>query len=140
MKLVSRDPTLSLAGGNGSLDDPAVTGGWIRVRLNDGSGYDETFPVPAANWRYLKKAGSNRGYKGKKAGPVRVVVVKPGKMLKAVLKGDALGFSLDTEPSSVDVVLGVGDHRYCVRFETAAKFSPGHKLVAKNAAPPVSCP
>jgi hypothetical protein len=121
------------------LDDPVAHGGWIRVRLSDGSGYDETFPVPAANWRYVKKAGDNRGYKGKKAGPVRVVVVKPGKVLKAVLKGEALGFSLDTEPSSVDVVLGIGDHRYCVRFETATKFGPG-RLVARNAAPPAVCP
>jgi hypothetical protein len=140
LKLVSRDSALTLAGGNGGVDDPVLEGGWVRIMLNDGTGYDETFGIPAANWRHIKKSGRNRGYKGKRAGPVRVVVVKPGKLLKVVLKGDALGFSLETEPSSSTVVLGLGGHRYCVRFEAAASFSPGRKVIAKNARPPNGCP
>jgi hypothetical protein len=137
LKAIAKDPTVGLGDGNGSLDDPVIQGG--SVRLAFGGGFDGDFGVPAERWKYLKKPGLGRGYKAKGAVPIKAVVVKPGKLLKIVAKGSALGFDLASEPSAIEIVVRMGGERHCMRFVKAQTFVAGRKLVSKSAARPIAC-
>ena len=81
--------------------------------------------------RYKDKLGA--------AGPVTSAQVKTGKFFKAAGKGVALGHTLATDPSPVDVVLTVGTRQYCVHFGGVEKFKVG-KLSAKDAPAAGACP
>jgi hypothetical protein len=68
------------------------------------------------------------------------VLFKPGKVLKIVAKGDALGQDLTLEPAAVQVEVRLGEQRYCLAFTDALVFKPGTKLLGKNAGAPPTCP
>lgn len=138
LKAIGKDPAIGLGGGNNSIDDPVVYGGSLRVTSSAGGAFDATYELPSAGWRYIKKAGKNKGYKFKGSDVVRSVVVKPGKLLKVVAKGD-VGPGVDTDPSPVDIAVDFGTQTYCMEFGGTPKFKPGKKLIAKNA-DPGECP
>jgi len=137
VKAVAKDPIVDLGAGNGSSDDPVLQGGGVRIALS--GGFDGDFSIPSDRWKYLKKPGKGRGYKAKAATPIKVVVVKPGKLLKVVGKGSALAVDLATEPTSVEIVVRIGGRRYCMRFVGTHAFVAGRKLVSKSAERPVAC-
>jgi hypothetical protein len=138
--LLVKDAGITLGRGNGSADDPTLQGGSLRVVATGGSGFDDTYDLAATGWRYIKKAGDERGYKFSKGTPVRKVLLKPGKVLKIVAKGDALGQDLTLEPTAVQVEVRLGEQRYCLAFTDGLVFKSGTKLLGKNAEAPPACP
>jgi hypothetical protein len=138
--LLVKDPGLTLGRGNGSDDDPTLHGGSLRVVAIGGAAFDDTYDLAAPGWRYIRKAGDARGYKFSKGTPVRKVLLKPGKVLKIVAKGDALGHDLTLAPDAVQVEVRLGEQRYCLAFADGLVFKAGKKLLGKNAPAPAACP
>jgi len=137
--LVCKDPTLSLVGPNGGTADPVVHGALIRVVSSDGDGFDDSYALPAARWRYVGKQGLSKGYKFSRGTPVRAVRVRPS-TLKVKAKGDALGHTLGTDPRPVAVDLRLGDTRFCFEFGGTIAFTANKKFISKNPSPPGACP
>jgi hypothetical protein len=135
--LLSKDPAISLGSGNGSTDDPTVSGATLRVQL-------DTYDLPSENWKVLGGAGNNLGYKysdpALAAGPIKTALIKAGKLVKAVGKGGALGHDLGSNPDPVGAVLAVGGQRYCTSFGGTVSFTAGKKFLAKDAPAPGACP
>jgi hypothetical protein len=127
--------------GNGSPEDPTLAGATLRLR---GTTFDEVYDLPATGWKRLGNAGQRKGYKyadrALAAGPIKAAILKPGKRLKLVGRGAALGFTLDVDPSPVEVVLATGTRRYCLAFGGEVAFVPGKQLKAKEAPAPPGCP
>ncbi len=73
------------------------------------------------------------------AGPIKSVVVKSGKVAKAIGKGSGLGHTLAANPDPVTVLLAVGTQRDCMSF-AGGKFVAGKKYLATNDPPPAACP
>jgi len=138
--LLSKDPALTLGDGNGSADDPVANDGSLRVVAVGGDGFDATYPLERTGWAYLKGEGENRGYKFRKGTPVRKVILKPGKSLKILAKGEALEHTLATQPASVLVELRLGARRYCFEFGGTPAFKADKRYRATDAAAPTDCP
>ena len=68
------------------------------------------------------------------------LVVKPGKIIKLVGKGKALGHSLASDPEPVYVILRLGTDKYCMRFGGDTFFKRDKKFMAKKAPAPEACP
>ena len=137
---LAKGGAITLGAGNASADDPVQHGGSLRVYTTAGDGFDDTYNLPAANWKYLGKQGANKGYKLKGATPIKTVVVKPGKQLKILGKGTGLGHSLAASPEPVSVVLTLGELRLCMTFGGAVTFKEQKKYLGKNAPAPGECP
>jgi hypothetical protein len=140
--VLSRDLALTLGGGSGSGDDPTIAGGSLRI-VSTASGFDATYPLPAAGWKTIGTPQSVKGYRyldrGRENGPVVVAFVKAGKLAKAVGKGEGLAHTLAANPAPVDVVLALGAQRYCFRFGGVQKLDLGRQFKAVFAAPPAAC-
>ncbi len=120
------------------VGNPTQSGGSLRVTSTTGDGFDTPYPLPASGWKAL---GAGKGYRfANAAGPIRLVVAKPGKILKATGKGPDLKHTLAARPDAVSVVLAVGDQRDCASFVNVIKFTPGKKLLARKNPPPAACP
>jgi hypothetical protein len=132
----STDAAITLGGGDGSTDDPTLSGGQLRVRS---ATFDDTYDLPAANWRTIGAPGANEGYLYRDrtlgAGPVLAVKVKSGRLLRIVARGAALGHDLGANPDPVTVVLQTGalGHRHCMTFGGTARFRPGERFRALGA-------
>lgn len=123
--------------------DPMLNGALVRVL---GDGFEDGYPLPAANWGALLKQGVVAGWKYSDKegvnGPIVSALLKDG-ILKLIGKGAALGHSLATEPADLTVVFesGTGDY-LCVGVgagsTTSFKADKTYKAV-KNLAP-ASCP
>lgn len=137
LKAIAKDAATALGAGNGSADDPVHHGASVRLSV-DGV-LDADYAVPSTQWRYIRKAGSARGYRAKGRGPIRSIVVKPGKVLKVVAKGEGLAVDLASEPSAIELVVRFGTHRHCIRFADPTVFVPDRRLVSKNAVRPTAC-
>jgi sugar lactone lactonase YvrE len=138
--VLGKDAAISIGDGNGSDDDPVRTGATLRVASTAGDGFDTTYVLPREGWRYLKKEGANKGYKFTKGATFKSVLVKPGKIIKAVGKGALLEHTLGADPDPVDVVLRFGSQKHCMRFGGTPKFKADKKFLGKKAPAPVACP
>jgi len=138
--LRSKDRRVSLGQGNQSADDPVVHGGQLTIASAAG-GFSKTH-VLAGGWKYVGKAGRNKGYKWKsKSSPIRKIVIKRHKAVKVTGRGDTLGFDLNDNPNPVRVTLGIGAHVYCLEFGgRQQKFKPDKRWGAKKAPAPSVCP
>jgi hypothetical protein len=136
--MVSKDPAITLGDGNGSADDPTIHGGSLRIATAIGDQFDVTFDLPADGWQLVGKPGAGKGYKFRSSGDVKVVIVKRGKQVKAVVKGE-LGLLLANDPDPVAVVVTTGAERYCTAFGGTVVFDADLKYVAKDAGAPQGC-
>jgi glucose/arabinose dehydrogenase len=122
-------------------DDPTVVGGTLRVTS---AGFDDTYPLPAGNWKPIGDPADNKGFKYadklQVAGPIKTAQVKAGKIVKASGKGSGLGHTLATNPDPVTTVLSIGTQRYCAQFGGLVKFTATKSFTAKLAPAPPSCP
>jgi uncharacterized delta-60 repeat protein len=137
--MISHDPSLTLGAGAGSGDDPTLHGASLRIVALGGDGFDDTYDLPMERWRYLGKPTLGRGYRVRPVGPIRSIVVKPGKLLRLSGRGRQLGHSLGAEPAAVSVVLTLGAQRYCLTFADGT-FRAGRRFVAQDAPAPAGCP
>jgi hypothetical protein len=137
--VVVKDPAVSIGGGPGSLDDPMLHGGSLRVSSLAGDRFDDTYDLPVLGWKPIGRKDRVRGWKFRHGDPVRKVLLRVGKRIEIVAKGPRLGHSLGANPEAVDVVLTVGRTRYCMRFGGQAVFRDGRRYVAKMAPPPAFC-
>jgi hypothetical protein len=151
LQVVSRDAAVNLGAGNGTSDDPTGGGGRLRVRTTAGCGAagadacDDTYDLPPSGWTRTGK-GANKGYRyrdGAQAnGPIKSVVVKPGRrrLVSAKGKGSGLGHMLLATPAPVDIVLSTGTRDYCLRFGGTPRVTKtGRQYVAAGAPAPVTC-
>jgi hypothetical protein len=142
--VLSKDPDVSLGAGNGSGDDPTLAGGTLRVRSTGPDPFDATYPLPAGGWAAIGRPGAGKGYKyldrTLAAGPVKVAIVRPGKLVKAVAKGAALVHTLGGDPEPVEVELRIGAYALCMGFGGTTSFTPGKLFKAKDAGAPGACP
>ncbi len=127
---------ITLGGGNQSDDDPVVNGGALFYRAANST---VTYELPASGWKYQGKAGQNKGYKFKGTRSIKSVIVKKGKILNIVGKGDGLGQDLSTDPRPVKLTLQLGARKYCLEFGGTIQFKAGTKFLAKSAPAPTAC-
>jgi glucose/arabinose dehydrogenase len=125
----------------GPADDPTVVGGSIQVTS---AFFDDTYPLPAANWSYIGDPADAKGFKYKDklltAGPVKSAQIRATKLVKASGKGTGLGHGLSANPDPVDVVLTIGGRRYCSSFGGAVTFTADKVFTAKLSPAPAGCP
>ena len=141
----SKDLTIGLGNGNGSVDDPLVVGATVRVVSTTlGAAFDTTYQLPSSGWKYLGKAGQNKGYTYKDSkllsGPISSAKLAP-RQLNLIGKGSGLGYSIGTtNPGPVSVVLAVRGTKYCMTYGGTIKFLAGKSFTGLNAAAPGGCP
>jgi polyvinyl alcohol dehydrogenase (cytochrome) len=140
LSAVSTDATITLGNGAGSADDPTSFGGSVRVQTPAGDLFDATNNLPAIGWKTIGLAGQIKGYQfTSKTGPIKHVVVRPGKQVKVTGRG-AFTQTLSTNPDPVDVVLRMGAKRFCMTFGGTETFQANKRYRAKSAPAPSSCP
>jgi hypothetical protein len=142
-KAVSRDPGIDLGLGNGSVDDPVLHGALVGI-FSAAGGFAGFYPLPASNWRYTGTS-TNPGYKYVDKllanGPIKVAVVKSGKLVKVSGRGAVLNLSLAANPDPVSVQLVLGASKlYCMSFDGTTTFTASKKYVAREAPAPATCP
>jgi hypothetical protein len=140
MAVLSKDRTLGFGAGM----VPTASGGQLRIATSAGDGFDVVHALPAGGWQAIARNGETIGYEYTDptlaAGPVRRLVLRGGRALKAVGVGAGLGYSLGQDPEPVTVTVEVGGARYCMRFGGERRFIAGRRFVAHGAPPPTTCP
>src|SRR5262249_8681645 len=53
LAVTSKDPGISIGAGNGSAGDPRLMGAALRVATSVGGAFDDTYVLPARNWRVI---------------------------------------------------------------------------------------
>jgi hypothetical protein len=135
------DAAIDLGAGAGSLDDPTLTGGHVRVRSGQ---FDDTYDLPAAGWS-ASGTGPARSYRYQDnalvAGPIQAARVRVGRF-KVKGRGAQLGHSLARDPDPVTIVLQLGDRgqRYCAEFGGTIQYKPDAVYRSRKARVPSSCP
>lgn len=139
--VTSRDIDVTFGGLAGSIDDPTIHGGSLRVRS---ATFDDTYPLPAANWRPV---GPGLGYEYRDprrlAGPIVRVRVRAAQVLDVRGQGAGLGHTLAANPRPVTMQLQLGTvgQRSCTVFDDGAyAFRPGKSFKAKHSPAPGACP
>jgi hypothetical protein len=148
LTLSSRSRGLNLGAGNGSVDDPTIMGGSLRVLTANGCGgpCDTTYDLPAGSWTLSKGQFPVRSYKfADRFGTVRSITLRPGSgtSLKISAKGAGLLHELAADPGPVDVVLTIGGHSICMEFGGTTTFrqrSTSATFSANGAPSPADCP
>jgi hypothetical protein len=131
--------------GNFTNDDPVVHGASLRVMTAVGDAFDNTYPLPRANWTYRSIPGANVGYAYKDVqgvhGPITLLVIRNAKPAKMKARGPLLNFSLGADPDPVKVAIRFGNdgRRYCMEFGGKSRFSSGSAYAASSAPAPTSC-
>jgi cysteine-rich repeat protein len=118
--VLSKDPAVATP--LGGAGDPTQAGGTLVVR-NPATGEEVRIALPAPGWAGLGNPSGSKGwlYKdlGMASGPCKVVVAKPGTLLRAVCLGSQIGFTLDESggQGSLAATLAIGaDPPQCVAF------------------------
>ena len=138
------------------MDDPRCNGdpvGTVRARLrffSTSSGHDTgDIGLPCQNWTAI---GLQQGYKYQDRelddGPCKLAFVKSGRLLRALClgSGPTTDFPYDLVPGTdegiVNVVLTIGQLRYCTAFDDSggSNGSNGKLFKGRKAPPPASCP
>jgi len=136
---VAKDDGVTLGRGPGSLDDPTLSGGSLRVMAAGGDAFDDSYALPATGWRVVRPKRPALGWVFKGDGPIRKVRVRAGSRIAVVGAGSALGHSLASDPERVDIELTLGAHRHCARFGGRLRFVEGRRFVATRAEAPGAC-
>lgn len=136
LQILSQDDAIIICG-----IDPTVTGATLEVR---GSGFENTYTLPASGWSPIVKSGNLKGYNYKDPnlinGPIHVAQIKDGK-IKILGKGPGLGHLLgEIPPIDVDVHLSVGSKEYCMgEFEGEPTFTPFKRYRITDVPAPPFC-
>ncbi len=140
LKAQSRDSHVGLGAGIGSVDDPTLHGGRLRVRTLNGDKFDTSYALPSSSWAVIGAASPHQGYRySRRTGPITSAVVENGKLLSLRGRG-VLGHTLTTDPNPVDVVFTMGTKTLCMSFGGRVSFSTSHRYSAHNAGAPAACP
>jgi hypothetical protein len=143
LDLLARSSQITIGDGNGSQDDPTLFGGSLRLS-SSAAGFDQTYPLPAANWSLMGKPGANAGYKYRdtslSAGPIKSIDLQTGSSLSANGLGAGLAFALPTSPDPVGVVLSIGAHPECLSFGGTTSFNGSRYNATDSPAPPGCAP
>jgi hypothetical protein len=141
----------------GGVADPTTAGAELRL-LNPGTAESAIFNLSAANWEGLGKPPGAKGYKYTDKtltdGPCKKVLIKSGKLLKAICQGSQIGFSLNessqqTLAARLTIGTGVDAPSYCVKFSNAdagvviadtPAINGGAGQFKAQEAPPAVCP
>jgi hypothetical protein len=139
---LSKDTSIALPGG--AIEDPrCVPDGTNNAQLTvtTAAGESASIPLLCANWT-VNGAGNLYKYKDTSGATCKIVLVKAGKLQKAVCKGTQVTIDLATTPQdqgAVDVVVrsGTAPRRWCAEFNGTActvvkNGSDGKKYLAKN--------
>jgi hypothetical protein len=135
------DPAIGLGLGEGSRDDPTLSGGLLRVRSAQ---FDDTYDLPASGWQRIGPPGGGEGWKYRDhallSGPIESAEIRPGR-IRVSGKGAQLDDVLALDPDPVTVVLQLGHtgERECVSLGGTTAFRPHKYFRARNAPPPTSC-
>ena len=133
LSVSSRDPGLLV----GTDDDPTLAGGEVYLR---GPGFEAVYRLPKERWSRRANGAEIYTDRGLEDGPIRKVVSRAGR-----LKIDGRGAGLEplpgaADPRPIEIVLGVGMRRHCLRFGGDGHLVPGRQLVATDAPAPGVCP
>jgi Tol biopolymer transport system component len=153
LAVLSKDPAL-VAPPPASGADPTQTGAELRL-FNPGTQEQAAFALPSAGWKGLGTPPGAKGYKyidkDLVNGPCKKVLIRPGKLLKAVCRGSQIAFTLD-EPTQGLVAVrfstgsGSAATSSCLRFggtvvhDTQATAGKSGQFKAVDAPPPPACP
>jgi hypothetical protein len=128
----TEDPRCPAAGSNSSQ----LTVGSVS------SGETFTIALPCGNWT-VNGAGNSYKYKDPSGASCKVVIIKSGKLNKAVCKGAQVNYDLTAiDQTKVDIVLRAGSapRRWCASFsvlngcDVVKNGNDGKKYLAKNCA------
>lgn len=132
MVVLSKDRTLAVDTVDG---DPTTGGASLRVVAGTGS-FDVVYPL-SDGWQLR---GRSRAWMRAGDLPIRKVVVTPGKGLRIVGTGAALGHSLVADPGAIAVELRLGARYYCLEFGGESRVRSPRKIVAVDAPVAGRCP
>jgi hypothetical protein len=152
--VLTKDGATIGSGPQGSGGDPTLGGATLTL-YNPTSAERDSIALPAANWKGLGNPPGAKGYKYNDVhqtyGPCKKVLLKPGKMLKAVCSGAQIMFTLD-EPQQGSLAVrftaggGAESLSSCMEFGGAAvvKDTPAASgktgvFNAKDAVAPAAC-
>ena len=136
------DPAIGLGLGEGSRDDPTLSGGRLRVRSAQ---FDDTYSLPASGWQRVGPPGAGRGWEYRDpallSGPIERVEVRPGH-IRVSGKGAQLDVALAVNPDPVTAVLQLGStgERACASLGGTTAFRPQKYFRAQDAPSPGECP
>jgi hypothetical protein len=137
----SRDSRITLGWGDYSADDPVLHGGTVRIGTLKGDRFDRTHELRAENWRYIKGPGRHGGYRYRNSeGPIRSVVIRPGRSIKVRGRGSELGHTLGQDPNPVHAVVTIGSRMYRTSYGGTVRFRSGSVYRAEDAPPPEAAP
>lgn len=126
--------------------DPVLVGGSLRV-WSESAGFDATYQLPETHWDYFPFFNPTglRGYQYKdnhnESGPIGVINVISDKIIKMKGKAPSLVLDLANNPDPVNVVLTLGDHRYCMVFGGERYNYIANQIYWSKLSPaPASCP
>jgi len=139
LMLSQKSAETTIGRGEGTPDDPTQNGGRLLVASSPGGGFVDVYSLDAAGWKARTKKGEVSGWGFKDPdGPITSVSIKGGKSIAVKGKG-TLGHDLDDDPNPVQVVLEIGEHRYCLEFGGTPKFKADKKYLATKASAPTAC-
>jgi hypothetical protein len=143
-KIVYLSKDTSIANPAGVTEDPRCTpdgsDNAALVVSSSTTSEDFTIALPCANWT-VNGAGTLWKYKDSTGGTCKIVLIKGGKLQKAVCKGAQVDYTLGADQVSVEVKVrtGTAPRQWCTAFNATTEGcsvvkngSDGKKYLAKN--------